>query len=152
MSLSAEEYEKLSPEKQKEYDVAQQLREKDEQSKLPYRWTQALDHVEVVVPVPEGTRGKQVQLTLQRTFLRLEVLGNTLVEGQLSKPIRPDECTWTIDDGQVLNLHLEKANPNEWWAHVLTHDPPIDTTKIKPEDSKLSDLDGETRYVDSEEV
>ncbi|WFC99495.1 helicase [Malassezia yamatoensis] len=154
MSLSAEEYEKLSPEKQKEYDVAQKLREEDEQSKLPYRWTQALDHVEVVVPVPEGTRGKQVQLSLQRTRMRLEVHGMTLVEvgdmliqGQLSKPIRPDECTWTIDDGQVLNLHLEKANPNEWWAHVLTHDPPIDTTKIKPEDSKLSDLDGETRVM-----
>lgn len=33
----------------------------------------------------------------------------------------------------------------EWWRCVMEGDPEIDVTKVEPENSKLTDLDADTR-------
>jgi len=48
------------------------------------------------------------------------------------------------EDQKNIIITLEKVNQT-WWENVLTHHPKIDTSKIEPPNSKLSDLDSETR-------
>lgn len=51
-------------------------------------------------------------------------------------------------DGSALVLHLEKVQKGkEWWPSVIKGHPGLDVKKIQPENSKLSDLDGDTRAM-----
>ena len=73
-------------------------------------------------------------------------------KGDLPHPIHPDDSTWTLSTSsdpstRTVEIHLDKVNKLEWWPHVVTSAPTIDVTKITPENSKLSDLDGETRTM-----
>jgi hypothetical protein len=50
-------------------------------------------------------------------------------------------------NGKELRIELQKANGMEWWSCVIVGHPEIDVTKLEPENSQLSDLDGETRAM-----
>ncbi|KAL7272188.1 hypothetical protein RUND412_005015 [Rhizina undulata] len=128
----------------------QAAREKEaaEQAALPYQWQQTLRDVSITVPVPVGTRGRDLIVEIGHKRLKVSLKGKEpIMEGDLSKPIRTDESTWTLEDQKSIEIHLEKINQMEWWANVLTHHPPIDTSKITPENSKISDLEGETQAM-----
>mgnify|MGYP003365174857 FL=1 len=106
---------------------------------------QTLKEVTVQMEIPSGGTAKQFKIQAGPTRLVVTYKGETIVEGDLYAPVHEDESTWYIEDGKVLNIVLDKRKNTEWWPHVLTTDPKIDVKKIKPESSKLSDLDGETR-------
>jgi len=140
------DYDKLSKEEREAKDKADRAREAEEQAALPYRWKQELGEVDIIVPVPKGTRGKDVLVVIQKQKLSVGLKGqDKIMEGQLCREIKVDESTWTIQDQEAIHIHLEKVNKVQWWENVLTHHPKLDTTKIEPSNSKLSDLDGETR-------
>ncbi|OSX67510.1 hypothetical protein POSPLADRAFT_1176355 [Postia placenta MAD-698-R-SB12] len=146
MSAQKDDYEKLSKEEREARDKADRQREAAEQAVLPYKWGQELGEVDIVVPVPKGTRGKDLGVVIQKKKLSVGLKGKEpIMAGELCKDIKVEDSTWTLEDQEAVHIHLEKINKQQWWENVLTHHPKIDTTKITPENSKLSDLDGETR-------
>ena len=69
-------------------------------------------------------------------------------QGDFPHAIHTEDSTWTLSPtkyGKEIVITLAKATGSNWWAHIVTSAPQVDTTKIVPENSQLSDLDGETR-------
>ncbi|KAF9244634.1 nuclear movement protein nudC [Melanogaster broomeanus] len=134
--MSDDEYDKLSKEEREAKDKADREREAAEQAALPYTWRQELGEVDIV----------NLTIVIQKAKLSVGLKGqDKILEGELCKEIKVEDSTWTLEDQQSILIHLEKVNKQQWWENVLTHHPKIDTRKIQPENSKLGDLDGETR-------
>ncbi|KAI7186417.1 Nuclear movement protein [Hortaea werneckii] len=147
----AEQARPASPSQQEreKLDAAAKAKELEEQSKLPYKWTQTIGELDLTAVIPANIKGKDLDVKLTRNGIKAAIKGQEpIIEGDFPHPIRVDDSTWTLESGsssKELNIHLDKVNKMEWWAHVVTSAPTIDTSKISPENSSLSDLDGETR-------
>jgi len=139
----------LSPSDQRAADAALHAREAAEQASLPYTWTQTIRDLDLTIPISASLKGRDLDISLQKSHLKVAIRGqHPIIDGELHKHIKVDDSTWTLETtpaGKEISVHLEKAGGMEWWACVVKGAPEIDTTKIVPENSKLSELDGETR-------
>ena len=127
-----------------------------------YVWTQTLQELNVVVPLQQPTRGRDLDVVISKKHLRVGLKADVakaktasdgtggdgcIVNAPLTKAVIVDDSFWTVEDGTRLVINLQKLNQMEWWSAVCDGDDAIDITKIQPENSNLSDLDGETRQT-----
>ncbi|KAL5805063.1 hypothetical protein ACOSQ3_031863 [Xanthoceras sorbifolium] len=111
-----------------------------------YSWTQTLEEVSLTVPIPPGTKARSVVVEMKKDRLKVGLKGQPpIIDGELCQLIKPDDCYWSIEDQKTISILLTKHNQMEWWKSLLKGGPEIDTQKVEPENSKLSDLDPETR-------
>ena len=103
-----------------------------------YVWTQTLEEVTVHIPIPNGTRAKDLNVNIDAHSLSVKRKDGddaslSPLEGMFFARIRPDECTWTIESSQsmtTLQLTLDKVQKT-WWDIVISGDTPlIDTTMV----------------------
>ncbi|CAI5710709.1 unnamed protein product [Peronospora effusa] len=113
-----------------------------------YVWTQTLQEAQVNFAVPEGTKSRQVDVDLRAGKLKVGLRGGeTFVDGPLYNKVKVDDSFWTLEDGNRICVYLQKDNQMEWWKTIIQGDAEIDTQKVQPENSKLGDLDSDTRQT-----
>lgn len=157
--VTEEEADKIKEEKKESKDEEAKKDDEEEETKEPpplgnggttdkYTWTQTLSALEVYVNVKPGVKAKQVVCDIGTESLKVGIKGEPLIlEGKMHSKVKPDDSMWTLLDNKVVQITLEKLDGMKWWNCVMQGDPSIDTKKIVPENSKLSDLDGETRMT-----
>ncbi|KAJ4295941.1 hypothetical protein N0V88_004643 [Collariella sp. IMI 366227] len=131
-------------------EAAARAKEKAEQDALPYKWTQTIGDLDITFSVPGNLKGRDLVVDIKKDSISAGVKGqDPIIKGTLPHLIRPDDSTWTLSSApggtKLVEIHLDKVNKMEWWAHAVTSAPRIDVSKIVPDNSKLSELDGETR-------
>ena len=118
-----------------------------------YRWTQQLGDVMVYVKVPSGTKAKMLKVEISKKKLSVGMAGQEpILSGELYAAVKTEDCFWSVDDNagedwRTVSISLQKSNTMEWWKCVVAGEPEINTQKVEPENSKLSDLDGDTRQT-----
>jgi hypothetical protein len=111
-----------------------------------YRWTQTLNETSVIMGVPEGTRGKDLDVKIKATSISVKLKSSeeALMDGDLYDKIRMDESTWSLEGG-VIVIILDKVKKT-WWETVIVGDDVIDTSLLDSK-VKIGEYDEATQGV-----
>ena len=113
-----------------------------------YYWTQTLGELTLSVYIPDHIKAKDLSITYTSTKLKLGIKGQPFIfDGEFFEKIWTEDTLWTIktEEGRwIVELAIDKSDKMKWWDCPIKGEPKINTKKIDPENSKLSDLDGET--------
>lgn len=85
-------------------------------------------------------------MEIKTNSLKVGVKNQPLIlDGEYFKAVKVDESYWSLEDQKEISILLTKQNKSDWWKSLFKGGEEIDTQKVEPEPSKLSDLDTETR-------
>ncbi|CAH8599928.1 unnamed protein product [Schistosoma turkestanicum] len=115
-----------------------------------YSWYQTLGEVDIKVPtrLPHRIKCRDVYVKIDRRHIKIGLVNKEpILSGKLYNEVKVEESSWSLIDGLTISVNLEKVNKMEWWSRICEGEPELNTRKVQPENSKLSDLDGETRSM-----
>ena len=111
-----------------------------------YSWGQ-MDIMEITINVPlaKEIRSKDLDIKYDDKHLKVAIKGKEpIIDGELFGAIDSESLIWTIDENikgeKNLNITFEKREQT-WWESIIKGDKvKVDTGKISPEASNLSDI------------
>ncbi|CAO3597624.1 unnamed protein product [Absidia cylindrospora] len=107
---TTKKYDDMTPEERDAYDKLEKIKEDEEQAALPYTWRQTLQDVNVTIPVPKGTRGRDLEVVIKKKQIKVALKGKpAIVEGELCKEIKMDDSTWSIEISNEWKFTSRKA-------------------------------------------
>ncbi|EGC37685.1 hypothetical protein DICPUDRAFT_29910 [Dictyostelium purpureum] len=114
-----------------------------------YTWTQTLNDCTISIKLDNPVKSKDLLIKIDNDHLTVKNNTNndTIINGKLHKNVKKNDCNWTLESGKNIEIELCKLKGQEWWASIIEGENEIDVTQIKPQNSTLSDLDGETKAM-----
>jgi len=111
-----------------------------------YSWSQTdIKEIGISIPVPSTIKGKDVTVKYEAKTLLVQIKGqDPIIDGEFHQLIKPDSLVWTLEEvknGKMITISFEKFDTMKWWDCAIKGEQCIDTTKINPEATKLSDIE-----------
>jgi HSP20 family molecular chaperone IbpA len=64
-----------TPEEREKLDKEAKAKEQEEQSKLPYKWTQQISDLDITASIPGNIKGKDLDVKITKTSLKAGIKG-----------------------------------------------------------------------------
>jgi len=88
-----------------------------------YTWTQTIEEVVVLIPVPIATRGRDLEVLIKGDRLLVKNRDRCILDGAPFGPIKPKESIWTLEDRdketKEVRMVLQKAITHDSWKGLL---------------------------------
>ena len=68
-----------TPEERKKLDKEAKQKEQEEQSKLPYKWTQQIGDLDITSPIPSNIKGKDLDVKITKTSIKAGIKGQDVI-------------------------------------------------------------------------
>lgn len=82
------------------------------------------------IAIDKTTTGRQCKVNCTSKHLKVDIKGETIVDGDFPGRVKADDMIWTLEtfEGQkYLIITVDKIENMNWWKSAIEGDPEIDT-------------------------